>query len=443
MTQKDYYDFREDGKTRQVSLDKLIRCALRKWKLILLAGIIIGALFGAYKIMSIHSKKDAMIKAYNEYKENLEIYNTNISDYNRTIHELQADISDRLEYAETSPAMQIDPFNCPVSTAQIRVLPTGGNTLSQEEILSLLYSISDDACYGETSKIVAEKHNMKTSDISDLIYIRIPENIAALTIVIRGQDEAQAQSLRDDLINTIVTRKSTFSNFGDFDIEVFGQGTLTVVEPELQLIKLNNSDALTKLQTALRTSQNQLTQLVKPTSVPQYSKKYMLKNGIKLGIVGFVGGVFLAVIALICLILYRGAILSSDEIDGEYGLKTLADLSEEKSDDESVLNYMIARVENGIAGKDCAEIGIVGTIPAARLDALTGKLNELAEKTSESFRFISVPNLEKDAASYRKLNKLGTVILAEEVGKSDYNAVRREVALIADSGCELLGTVYF
>ena len=104
---------------------------------------------------------------------------------------------------------------------------------------------------------------------------------------------------------------------------------------------------------------------------------------------------------------------------------------------------MIARVENGIAGKDCAEIGIVGTIPAARLDALTGKLNELAEKTSESFRFISVPNLEKDAASYRKLNKLGTVILAEEVGKSDYNAVRREVALIADSGCELLGTVYF
>ena len=78
MTQKDYYDFREDGETRQVSLDKLIRCALRKWKLIILAGIIVGALFGAYKIMSVHSKKDAMIKSYNDYKENLDMYNNNI-----------------------------------------------------------------------------------------------------------------------------------------------------------------------------------------------------------------------------------------------------------------------------------------------------------------------------------------------------------------------------
>ena len=46
------------------------------------------------------------------------------------------------------------------------------------------------------------------------------------------------------------------------------------------------------------------------------------------------------------------------------------------------------------------------------------------------------------AGSYRKLKDLGAVILAEEVGKSDYNAIRREIALIADSS-ELLGTIYY
>ena len=88
MTQKDYYDFREEGTTRQVSLEKLLRCALRKWKLIVLAGIILGAFFGTYKIFSIHSKKDEMIKSYETYKNNLEMYNTNISDYNKSIAEM-------------------------------------------------------------------------------------------------------------------------------------------------------------------------------------------------------------------------------------------------------------------------------------------------------------------------------------------------------------------
>ena len=109
MTQKDYYDFREEGTTRQVSLEKLLRCALRKWKLIVLAGIILGAFFGAYKIFAIHSKKDEMIKSYDTYKNNLEMYNTNISDYNKSIAEMQNGISDRLEYMQTAPAMQIDP----------------------------------------------------------------------------------------------------------------------------------------------------------------------------------------------------------------------------------------------------------------------------------------------------------------------------------------------
>lgn len=44
VTQKDYYDYREEENTRQVSLMRLLRCALMRWKMILLAGIVLGAL---------------------------------------------------------------------------------------------------------------------------------------------------------------------------------------------------------------------------------------------------------------------------------------------------------------------------------------------------------------------------------------------------------------
>ena len=156
-----------------------------------------------------------------------------------------------------------------------------------------------------------------------------------MTVVVRGENEAQAEVIRDDLLETVLNRKEVFSNFGDFDIEVYGLGTQTVVEPYLKTLQETSTDSLSRMQSSLRTSQTQLSQLVKPASVPQYSKKYMLKNGIKLGIVGFAGGACLMIIALICLVLFRGAVLSNDEIDGEFGLRTLADFSDGKSENEA------------------------------------------------------------------------------------------------------------
>ena len=85
VTQKEYYDYREDENTRQVSLSKLMRCALMRWKVILLAGIILGGLLGSYKILSIHSKKDQMIKEYDAYKTKLETYNSSVEQYKKTI----------------------------------------------------------------------------------------------------------------------------------------------------------------------------------------------------------------------------------------------------------------------------------------------------------------------------------------------------------------------
>ena len=415
MTQKDYYDFREEGTTRQVSLEKLLRCALRKWKLILIAGIIVGAFFGAYKVMAIHSKKDDMIKSYDTYKKNLEMYNTNISDYNRSIAEMQEGISNRLEYMQEAPAMQIDPYNCPIATAQIRVVPTGDKAITANEMYSLLYSIYDDIYYGDTSMIVAERQNMNAAHLNELLYLRIYTQGGTMTVVTRGVDEAHAESIRDDLLDVLMSRKDVFSNFGDFNIEVYGKGTQTVVEPELKTLQETSVDSLTRMQTSLRTSQNQLSQLVKPASVPQYSKKYMLKNGIKLGVVGFAGGACLMAIALICLVLYRGAILSTDEIDGEFGLRTLADFS----------------------------IGIAGTITDKKLIALAEKLNKKIDGSKEGLRFVSLPNIEKDADSYRKLREMDGAIIAEEVGRSSYNGIRNEIGLIADSGTELIGTVYY
>jgi hypothetical protein len=48
-----------------------------------------------------------------------------------------------------------------------------------------------------------------------------------------------------------------------------------------------------------------------------------------------------------------------------------------------------------------------------------------------------------NADSLRSLRNVDGVILAEEIGKSEYMKVRQEIALIADGDREILGTVYY
>ena len=54
-----------------------------------------------------------------------------------------------------------------------------------------------------------------------------------------------------------------------------------------------------------------------------------------------------------------------------------------------------------------------------------------------------IPAIMSDADALSSVAGMDAVILAEEIGKSDYETVRREIALIAESGRQILGTVYF
>ena len=88
MTQKEFYDFREENNTRQVSLLRLVKGALKSWKLILIAGILLGGLLGCYKVFSIHSQKDTMIEEYDNYKAKLDAFDKELAELKASLKEL-------------------------------------------------------------------------------------------------------------------------------------------------------------------------------------------------------------------------------------------------------------------------------------------------------------------------------------------------------------------
>lgn len=445
MTQKEFYDFREENNTRQVSLLTLVKGALKSWKLILLVGILLGGLLGCYKVFTIRSQKDSMIEEYDNYKAKLDAYKTSIKDYKTSIADYQESIAALSDYCENSPKMRMDAYHCPSATVDLKVTAPKDGSITDEEITAVKNALYNEVYFGNTLSEVAAKHDMTVSDLRELVTFKLTSTGSTMRLTVINESEDTAKAIRDDVLATLETKHKTIAKaMGNYALQVFNEGTQTITDTSLQSYQQKQQDALAKLQTTCYTAQNQSTNLVKPPSVPQYSKKYMLMNGIKMAVVGFVGGMVLALIALMARIAQKGVILTADEIDGEYGLRTLADLSGKSTAQKTEMaDYIVARISN-VLGKDTGHrIGIVGTAADKRQESLAGVLNKKSAASGLDYSFVHIPGIMSDAESLKSIAGMDEIILSEEIGKSDYESVRREIALIAESGRPILGTVYF
>ena len=443
VTQKEYYDFREEENTRQVSILALVRGALKKWKIILLAGLVVGCLFGGYKIVSIRSHKQAMIDDYDTYKAKSDAYKKSIEEYKSTIADLQKRIDARIAYASNSIKMRLDPYNVPMASADIGI--SSDEKMSAEDNTAIRTAIYNEILFGDSLNDIAAKHNIGLADLRDLITVKLATTGGTVRLTVRAEDEETAVAVREDILTAVEKKhKDIAKALGEYKFSAFNKGVMTAFDTELLTYQEKQQTSLSTLQTSAYTAQNQSTQLTKPVSVPQYSKKYMLINGIKMGIVGFVGGAILAMIALIALMIHKGCIFNKDEIDGEYGLRNLADFSSKGPEkDSGALEYILARLENHLGDQKAYEIVMVGQAAAKKAESLAKALNKKAKDEGITMHFSFLPDMMKSAGTLRELRKSDGVILAEEIGGSDYVTAREEIAVIADSGRELLGTVYF
>ena len=445
MTKKEYYDFREEENTRQVNLFLLVRNALKGWKLILLAGVILGCLFGGYKILSIHSNKEAMIEDYDTYAAKRDAYKKSIQEYKQSVADLQNRIDKRIEYVQNSPKMQLNAHNAPSASCEIKLSNVKDGKLKSEDFTMIKTAIANELLFGDSLSPLAEKYGVSLVNLREMFMVKTPSVGSTMRIVVHNDTLESSEELREDIIKVIESKHNDFAKaIGNYKMEVFNKSTEYAMDSDVITYQDKQNEALSKLQTESYTAQNQSTQLVKPTSVQQYSKKYMLISGIKMGVIGLIGGCILAIAALMFLMIQKGVIFAAEEIDGEYGLRKLADFSEGGNNEPgNTIDYIIARLENCAGGRKEIKVGVTGLADAARLEAMTGDLNKAAGTSANPIRFAFLPDLIGNAASLRNLRNVDGVILVEEIGKSEFMKVRQEIALIADSEREILGTVYF
>ena len=443
VTKKEYYDFREEDNTRQVNLMMLLRVAFKKWMLILAAGVLLGMLLGGYKIISIHSNKASMIEDYENYRAKNDAYKQSQEDYRETVSELQRTIASRKDYYSNSTLMQLNPYSVATCSVNLNISAPAGVTIPDSKINTIRASISNEILTGDTIKNAAAKAGVTSQDLRDMTTAQTPNGNSIVRVTVRALTEEQASQIMETILEGVEAKHKTMAaNLGEFVCTPYNLSTSTIPDNTIATAQDKFTDSLSKLETAAYTAQNQSSQLARPEPSPQYSKKYMLVNGMKLGIIGFIGGVILAIAALIGLAIAKGTIFTKDEIDGEYALLNLADLAgKDAAGQEQKTDYIIAQLEN--LAKDAKQLGLTGFAGEEKKKSLAQILGQKAAASGNGFKFTQVGNLLEDAEALRALSGIDGMILVEEIGKSPYMSIRQELAVLAESGCRIIGTIYF
>ena len=451
---KDVYDFREDLSVRKVSLEKVLRHALTRWKLVLLAGVILGGLFGCYKILNEHRQKSQITAARDAYETQMEAYKHQQEDIRAQVASLQAKITARQKYMNESIKMQLDPMACPQAFAEINVIVPEVDPNDEGESKSAIYKLTsimkayyDDILFGTASKELADKYGIDKTYFAELIAPMYDYYTSSIRIQVRYTDEETALLILNDILQMMDEDAEYYRTvFGDYELEVYIKDSVTIADIDLSTYQMQKANELSTLQSAVNNAIYSQANLTIPNPVKSYSRRQLLKDGIKFAVVGFAGGCFLMVLFLMCWAIIRGKIFTPDEIDGAYGLRNLASFAYSRTKDlPAEIDYALAQLENALQGKEIKKIAVVGTIGEKKLAAMRKALSDSAARSSEGeapFTFTAVPSVSEDAAALRTLPSYDGFLLVEEIGKSRYKSVQNELRLLSETGREVVGTVY-
>ena len=207
------------------------------------------------------------------------------------------------------------------------------------------------------------------------------------------------------------------------------------------------------------------------TSYPQpvrMRKRVFLMNCMKMGVVGFVGGMILYAVLRALLLILSGKVLSARELNNQYRINKIAAIPDGRelkgldalvnipdgeyySNRDVDVSYRIANenVRNAIAANSIVsnlhgagektQVALVGDLPAESMHAVFKKL--LANEPSPQVAYVAVADLNSDPEALKKLEESDAAVLVAEPARSKYRHLSDILGTVRSYDKELLGSI--
>ena len=449
----------------EIDLRQLFWAICRRWRMILCWMVAVALVAGAARVvMTVISLRENPEETATSQATYDALVTNNLqerSDTLRRLRDISTEIREQQDYLNNSIYMSIDPYN--VAYAK------------QTYYVKMDYQIQPEMTYQNPNytgtivtgyiRLLTSKSNLQAIADKCSMEVRYLDEIVAVwdddsgmfTIRVMADDLTEAEkilALMDDSI--AAERKQIEATIYEHQIEKFSYNAYTDVNMELADSQTEKKDALTNLRTeyANQTARYEaLKEEYKTLEAPVSDSNGVIKDGIKMAIVGAILGAVIACVIVCMQVAVSDRVYSADSLTQRMHLRILGAVPT----DPAKISAMgkLDRKLRGRAGlstaTDAASVYaaaasyLAGAYPEANTVLVAGGAEDAYIQTAcEAFqanlpekKFLPGGNVLADAETIRKVGQCDLTVLVEHTGTSSYSNVIREAETIQN----LKGTI--
>lgn len=448
----------------ELTLKQLCGVLLKRWRMLLLLGIILALALGGYRGYSLMKSADAGEKetAARAYEMELRAFELKKEGLERELEGLAEQVEEAEGYLKESLLMGVNAYEAEKAwlSVSVEAEPTGdaqADSARTERLMSYYGVLAQDC---ELKGLFQE--NPAVKDVEET-YLR--ELVAVdegrpgvLTIQALGTEAIPAGELARGLYGYLASKQAEVAALGGgHSLTILSETERTYTDTGLSGRQAQARQQPALLAKSMQDKATELEGLKEPAAPASTGGTAILKSGIKYAILGGVVGVFLGAVAAFLKETMRGKAESGGELarlfqcrylgnlEGKKGKKGLDALGERLYGEdvyagvapEDRIALLAANLKEAAGEK--RKLLLTGTLPEA---ALTELREELAGVLGRDYALASGGNLLVNPEAIGKLEEAEGVALVAGPASAHTEALLRQAQRVQDAGKELLGVIW-
>ena len=478
---------KEDGS--KISIKDLCLVILKKLGVILVAAIVLGGVLFAYKFFK-NTKTSDVLDISEEISDDSDAQHQDriqkidrAKDIVQAIDKVNDQIENQRKYITDSVFMQINAENEYEATVQVLVTINDSDSLGMLSVLTSAYNL--DIQVGDYLDDYADEIGTKPDYIKELITFQVSPydaNVAALDtevnrttsiyVWIKGPSQEYIDRVSDIVVEEFKTQHTELNkSVTPHTMTVLGVSKSVKVDSSTRDSQVNQTARLETLQKQVVSYNDSLDAIAKDLGLSgkadllshfdrlesgetvivnnEVSTMSTVKSSLKFGILGFAGGIALAVVVLILFYIFSKKVITQAQFFNVFSdIKKIGVLKPSskrskfvtsldiKSDDDTLMsaenNKKLILVNYENLTRDLKKVLITGT---GDKKAASEAVKNIGLKGDFKADVFSNPDLLKTVSEY------DGVVIIEQRNVSLYKNVASEIDLISNAGVKIVGAI--
>ena len=468
------------SRERIIDIKALFRCVAEKWRLLLLAGVLVGAVL-------------AGIKGYSEYKLYLlsqgqqeTAAEETGSEKGKVLNVMRVAEVDREAYYTESILGKINPHKEGRATADI-IVSTAANTAATAANTDATAANTASTAAGEEPAVqtggakpgnivnyysstvlyridytqVAEELGVDPALLGELVTTTpgTQDSSSISVTVIYPTAEGAEQILDAILAQVRASRVEAQRIYGNHELIIANEAAGVVVDEELFKWANNRAVEIMALVNSQKTLGNNLTSSG-AAKIAAVSQRDVALTAVKWGALGLLAGIAMTMVLIVVYLLAAGKVLSGREFNRHFGMKKIACVPSRKftilkgldkwaaSIDSAYYNHpqrsvclQVADANIRAAVRPDAQIALVGDLPLEYLDKLAAEMNKSGASTGIRTSYFAIPCMEQTPDSVISIVNCDASVIVARAEKSDYKGAEDVLDACALLGRDVIGSI--